>query len=284
MIPLLRSEIFRLTRRLMPRILLLILAAVVLAFYLIFWAVSRSAQTPAQQVEVAELREGLQLNAVRAAGLGLVQSVGAVLVVILAASAIATEFGWGTIRTLLPRGAGRTPFLTAKLVALLLFLAVVVLLGYLVALGASIFVTALEDLDTGLGGDFLPQTLAALGRTAYVMLPYLALTFLVALWTRSTAAGIGIGLSVLFLEGLFTSLITLGDSPLERLPAALLSRNVDAVMAPNSAGLGGTFAQPATDLPDPWRAAGVLALYIAAFIGLAYWVFRRRDITAGAGG
>ena len=40
----------------------------------------------------------------------------------------------------------------------------------------------------------------------------------------------------------------------------------------------------ASALPDPAVAALVLAVYCAAFLAIAYFVFNRRDLAAGAGG
>ena len=250
MIPLLRSELFRLTRRAMPRVLLLILVAALAAFYLLLWTVVRNSAEEPSGLDVSGIRDGLRVGAARATGLSLVQQAGTVLVVIVAASTVATEFTWGTIRTLLPRSDGRSALLTAKLIALLLFVAVTVLVGYLAALGASALVTALEGLDRDLGPQFLSRTLASLARTAYVMLPFLALAFLVAVWARSSAAGIGIGLAVLFLEGLLTSLMTAAGGPLERVADAMPGRNVEALLNANAEGVTSAANQAATnDLP-----------------------------------
>ena len=281
MTALLRSELFRLSRRLMPRILLVILAALIIVIYLILWVIVRNPPPETSARELDDLRSSIELDGVRETGLDLVRQVGSVLGVILGASIISTEFTSGTIRTILPRATGRSPFLTAKLLTLLLFVVLVVVLGFLVALLASGLVTALEDLDSDVGAGFAGSSLAAMGRTAFVMLPYVAFSFMVALWTRSTAVGIGIGLSILFLEGLAGSLMTAIGGPLARVPEALLSENVRAITEANDRGDDSAFLPPDNGLPGIWRAAGVLTLYTAAFIALAYWRFRSRDITGG---
>ncbi len=276
---LLQSELFRLARRPMPRVLLLILLVAVAALYLVFWSVLRAQGTELQPQQVAELRDQIRPATVRSAGLSLVHQVGTVLAVILAASLIASEYGWGTVRTVLPRSPGRAPFVTAKLLVLALFAAVLVLVGYLTALSTSLLLARLEHLDAALGTAALPRTLAALARTLFVMSPYMALAFLAALWFRSTAPGIGLGLAVLFLESLVTNLLRLQGGALGHVPEALLAVNVQAVLAANAAGLP-TTTSTTPNLPDAWRAAAVLAAYTAAFVTLAYWRFLRRDITA----
>lgn len=283
MTPLLRSEIFRLMKRAQPRILLLILAVIILALYLLFWTILRAqgeSTSPQELQDRDEIERSLTLRAVPETGTNLTQSFGTVMVVILAATIISNEYAWGTIRTLLPRAAGRAPLVTAKLIVATLFAALVVVGGFLVALVGSGAVSALEGLDTGLGGGFAGDTLASLARTGYVMLPYVALSFLTALWFRSTAAGITIGLSVLFLEGIVTALIDAAGGPLERVPDFLLGNNVSAIMRENAV-VDGVFSADAGDLPNPWQGAAVLAVYTVVFVALSYWRFRTRDITSG---
>ena len=279
LLPLVRAELFKLSRRAMPRVLLIILVLAALGLYLLLWFAVRSNEQSTDPRSLEILRQGLRVEAVRDTGLDIVRTVGTILVVIQGVSTISTEYSWGTIRTLLPRAGSRFNFLTAKLLLMLLFVAVVVLLGYLAALAGSVVVSTAEDLDTSLGGNFLPLTLAALARTAFTMLPYLSLGFGIAVLTRSTAAGIAVTLSVLFLEGLGVQVLRAIGGPLERLSELLISENVSAVMRPNF--VAGDLPEPETDLPNAWRAAGVLAVYTAIFVGLAYRRFLTRDITSG---
>ncbi len=52
--------------------------------------------------------------------LGVANSFGILLIMILAASAMGVEYGWGTLRTALTRGVSRWQFLSAKVLSLLL--------------------------------------------------------------------------------------------------------------------------------------------------------------------
>jgi ABC-2 type transport system permease protein len=280
MLPLLRSEIFRLSRRAMPRILVGLLALIMFALYLLFWTLIRAAPQDVEGVDTERFRDSLSFAAVRETGTSLTQSVGTVMAVILGATIISSEFGWGTIRTLLPRASGRAPFITAKLIALTSFVLLLAIVGFVVAVVGSTIVTLLENLGGSLADALDGASLAAVGRTTYVMLPYAALAFMIAVWTRSTAAGIGIGLAVLFLEGLIVNLISAVGGPLEHLPAALLSQNVASLINANSRGAGTGLSGTPQNLPDPWQAAGVLAAYTAVFVALSYWRFSARDITA----
>lgn len=281
MFPLLRSELFRLERRWMPRILLVILIAIVAVLYLLFWTVVRTGAENSSDVQ--DLRDNLRLAAVRDMGLSLVFQVGAVDVIILTSSLIGAEFGWGTIRALMPRARSREALLAAKALTTLLFVIATVVIGTGIAFGASAVVTALEDLPGGLGNDGLVRTLIAVGRTIYVMVPYAAFAFMITTWTRSVAAGIGVGLSVLFLESLILAILGAAGDVFDRVPGALISRNVQTLLHANCEGLGSCFGGGGDAYPSQGRAALVLAVYSIGFVAVAFQRFRSRDITTGGG-
>ena len=122
--------------------------------------------------------------------------------------------------------------------------------------------------------------LSVLG-TAYTLLPYIGLTFLVAILTRSTAAAIAAGLAyALVVEYLAAQLLGLAGglwAGIARhlpgsLAAALLQTNQRLVEIDLGSGVE-------AGLPDPWAAAGGIALYTIAFVGLSLWAFRRQNLT-----
>jgi ABC-type transport system involved in multi-copper enzyme maturation permease subunit len=279
LLSLIRAEVFKLSRRAMPRILLLILVLGVIGLYGLLWLALETgsqADDPGTSEAMEDLRELVSLDQIRESGTDLVVTLGSILAVILGASAISTEYTWGTIRTILPRAGSRAGFLTAKYLVLAGFVVLIMLLGFLAALLGSFIVSTAQDLGRDLGPNAAPEIVAALARGAFVILPYVALAFLVAVQTRSTAAGISVGLVILLGEGIVTELIALLPGALERVPGFLLSRNVTAVMDANAVGEGST--EP---LPNIWRATAVLIAYTAAFVALAYRVFLTRDVTAG---
>ncbi len=264
MLPLLRSELFKLSHRMMTRVLLLVVVGVLLGAYLLLGSVGES--------EEGDVLDDLRIGAVHDNGTFIVFQVGVIVTMTLAASSIASEFGWGTIRTLLPRTAGRSSFLTAKLMTLGLFVVAVVILGFVAALVGSVLVTELNDLDSSLGDNFVGQLLGSMVRTAYVIVPYAALAFVIALWSRSSAAGIAIPIVVFYAEVLMTPLFTSSGS-LEWLPDALIySANISSLLDSDA-------VLDADELPGRWQAAGVLAAYVAAFLSLAYGRFLTRDVT-----
>lgn len=132
MIPLLGSELFRLVKRPMPWVMLLIVALGVMLLYGALWAVLESSATGQ---DARELRDTLRVGATTEIGLSLVATLATILVVVIASSTIGAEYGWGTIRTLLPRASGRLALATAKLVTIGFFVTVLVVFGCLVSLG-----------------------------------------------------------------------------------------------------------------------------------------------------
>ena len=272
MLDMLRSEVFRLSRRAMPRVLLLILAVTVMAIFLITWGAAQSSQFT--EAERADLLDSLSLASTLEATLGFAGLFGALFVIILAASVVATEYTWGTVRTLLPRGSSRMAYLGAKLVVLATFAFLVVVVAVASGYASSVVVTSVEGLDRDLGDRFVIDLLVGLGRSWFTMMPYMALAFMVASLAKSSAAGISVATAVLFLEGQILSLLAAAGGVLERVPELFLSRNAEALLAINTD--GGT-----RDMPDPWQAATVLAVYTVAFLAVAAWSFRRRDVSVG---
>ena len=298
MLPLLRSEIFRLRRRWMTWILLL--SVVILAFVLYF-IIYASVQAQIQALQngtasatngppqtEAQLRQELQTlrpSQVMSFGLGVVSGFGSVLLIVLTASVFGNEFNWGTLRVILALGAGRERFLAAKYLALTLYAALFTIIGALSALAGSEIVSSIASLDRTLPADFATQLAVNIGRTVFTFLPYIALAALIAVWSKSGGAGIAIGLVVYFAEGLVMSLLVAFNKDYATIANFGLSRNVSAItqLAGPSAGggAGGGAAGGAATLPDPGQAAFVLLGYTILFVGLALWRFRSRDVTSG---
>lgn len=204
---------------------------------------------------------------------------GGLLVMILAASLIGSEYGWGALRTVLTKGTGRWPLLASKLL-LLSGLSVGALVVATAALGIS-GVIALATLNTdwiaasadwsGLGIGF--------GKAVYGMLPYVALAVFAAVVTSSTGAAIGISLGYWFAESILVGVLTPFDW-FERIDVFILGQAVSGWMGSSAGGLSfGTGGE----LPDATQAFLVLTGYIVVLATAAFWLFQRRDI-AGARG
>ena len=287
---LLGSEIFRLRRRWMPWILLFTIALASFAFYALVY-VSVNAQLEAvRSGAIPEPRGGTQalsetLQQLRPAkvpdfGLGIVIGLGSVMLIVLAASHVGAEFGWGTLRTLLAHGAGRGAFLAAKVLSLALFAAVFTVVGTIAAIGASYLVSSVAGLGLTPGVDLAEVTRRA-ARGLFTILPYMALASLIAVWSRSAGAGIAAGLVIFFAEGIVSGIVAALNRDLAKIVDYGLSRNVEAVQRAGVVreGPGGVSAAASAPLPDAGQAVLVLTVYTVAFIALAYWRLRSRDVT-----
>ena len=261
MLALLRCELFKLRHRLMTRVLLSLVVGGPLGAYVLLAALPQDGTSDADNLRIGQVTDD---------GMFVVYQIGMIAAVALAASTIATEYSWGTIRTLLPRTAGRSAFLAAKAVSLGVFVVLVVLLGFVAALAGSALATELRDLDSSLGSDFVGQALGSLAKTILAILPYCAVAFVVALWTRSSAAGIAVPIIAFYAEVLLTPLFT-STGALDWLPNALIYNNITVL-------LGAHTLVPKGDLLGPWQAAGVLAGYVTALVSLAFGRFLTRDV------
>lgn len=293
MVPLLRSEIFRLRRRWMTWILLLFVVVLAFALYfIIFYSVqaqiqalqngTSSATNGPPQTE-AQLR--LQLQTLRPSqvmgfGLGVVSGLGSVLLIVFTASVFGNEFNWGTLRVILALGAGRERFLAAKYIVLVLHATLLTIFGALAALAGSEIVSSIASLDRTLPDDFTVQLIVNVGRTVFTFLPYIALAAFIAVWSKSAGAGIAIGLVAYFAEGLVMSLLVAFNKDYATIANFGVSRNVSSITRLSGPTAGGA-APGSSTLPDPGQAALVLLGYTVVFIGVAVWRFRSRDVTSG---
>src|SRR5262245_53869234 len=130
MLPLLRSELFRLNRRWMPRVLLFLVLAGVIGIYAILWLILIN-EDPSDPEGLAD---DVALADVQDLGLAITNFFASIMAVIIGASLIGTEYGWGTIRALLPRARSRLSLMAAKVAALVIFDVVMIVAGLLAAL------------------------------------------------------------------------------------------------------------------------------------------------------
>jgi ABC-2 type transport system permease protein len=293
MLQLLRSEIFRMRRRWMPWIMLGLIVFAAFAVYFLIWGSTqaqiellKSGQAQPQGAPTLEqLREALLIvspGRVQDFGVSVVSGFGSIMLIVFAASHVGTEFGWGTFRTLLAHGAGRTGFLVSKAVSLLLYAAILIFVGTVAAIGGSYVVSSLAGLSTGSGVD-VAEVARAAAKSGYTFLPYMALALAIAVWSKSAGAGIATGLVVYFAEGLVATILVSLNKDYAQIVNWGLSRNASALTRTVSSGQGGPSTQDptASTLPDPTQAAIVLAVYTVIFLALAYWRLRSRDVTVG---
>lgn len=211
---------------------------------------------------------------------------------------IGSEYGWGTLRTVLMRGAGRRRLLSAKLALILGAVAAAWLLALAAIVATSLAVTSISDVSHGswtsaVSGDVFVDTVKALVSG----MPYIALAALLTILfsTRAggTLAAVGLATSIFFLE-LFSMgrLIKLFDGAsgfgwFAKVAEFDLGWNVAGWMFGRGgepiSGFALAGAIGTADYPQDLQALIVLLAYTALFTGLAFWLFQKRDVTGPSG-
>jgi ABC-type transport system involved in multi-copper enzyme maturation permease subunit len=292
MIPLLRAEWLKLTRRPLTWILLAVFLALLVlqmvsefVFLNLVLGSLRSSQAGlAAQVE--EWRRRTAFPGVFGAVLGHINGLGGIFAVILTAGAMGSEYSWGTLRAQLARHPSRTRYLATKVIALLLLLAVAAILTLLVgaALGAAL--GAISGRIGAVAPSDIGRLPLAILRALYVLLPYVLLTLCLTILGRSLLVGVAGGLLYLVFETVFgaLALFQVLGGVWQLLYNLTVQQNINALVQLNSHAFGlqpesvaPTLAQ--AQLPSPFQATLVVAFYSAGFFATALYVFRRRDIT-----
>jgi ABC-type transport system involved in multi-copper enzyme maturation permease subunit len=279
------AELLKLRSRTMTKVFLIIIVVIIALANLLILAATKTTTGAAPQGATGALQPADLLSDAIPSALAIFSFFGLFLAAIFAASSVGNEYGWKTIRTELISSESRFKFLSAKLVALAIF----IILGMLIAVAVG-FVTRL--ITTGLGGysfslSFFTGTYAwnqflGFWRTFFVIMPYALLGFMMAIVGRSAMPGIATSIGVFFLESIITAFMRSASGWISKVPNYLLSANVNAIEGLNnqSSGVrinvnGGT----ATALPSVPHAFIVLSIYSLAFLVLGYYLFKKRDVT-----
>jgi ABC-type transport system involved in multi-copper enzyme maturation permease subunit len=233
----------------------------------------------------------------------------AFFLLILAAATASQEFSWGAMRTVLSREPGRGRHLVARLAAMAAVAAiclVIIWTGYaILGLWASSRLEGAIDLSF-VDGVFLVRQLAMLVRVWLATLPAITFGLLVAVAARNTAISIMLGgmayflawMTLMFFVGLLAVVIVApaieAGQDLASVDLGIWGRlltlspiyNMDAVahwgeteMMTTDASLAGLIVL-GTSLPHgPWRGLGLLLGHGLTSLTLAWWSFRRQDVT-----
>jgi ABC-2 type transport system permease protein len=279
------AELWKLLKRPMTWTLAIILVALMVLIYGTLIATLLAPEELAPTVEFDEsgggsLESSLLLPDGLFMGIGLVQLMVTALIIVLAAGMVGSDLSWGTVRTMLMMGAGRTGILIAKILALVTIGLAGALIGLVLAIIGSIVTgiaigegTALSSWFTA---EFFGDAAILLSRTMVGILVWAAVAGTVTLISRSLAAGLGASLALLFLGGQIGGLLgQLGEVGVW-MGRALPNAGVDALTQLNA-------------LVPPTYSAGDWAWILGNIIGwltllaiTAIVTFRRMDTLAAS--
>ena len=207
-----------------------------------------------------------------------------ILLIILAASHVGSEYGLGTLRPALTRGTGRWQFLASNLVLLfLLSIATTIAIAVAAAL-SSLLAGVIPPDETGTLAESgkWSEFLIAEGKAIYACVPYIGLGVCLAVLTQSASAGIAIALGYYVVELIAAPILTVTIWG-QQITDYLLRNNVDGWIESAFVSVELNGANSATNQPEALQAFLAILAYTLIFGIAAFLVFVRRDI-AGAKG
>ena len=206
-------------------------------------------------------------------------ALGGLFFVILVSAVTSQEYNWRTLHLWLSRGVPRPMLRFAKFAALI----TPALLIVLTALVAGGVITAFFSFNINnslyLDQVNFSQLVFSVLRTAYTLLPYGAVTYFLAVISRSTVVAISGGLAyVLLLEDILIQVLGLLGEPLQRMIQYMPSTLANSLLALNQAAIGAGDSSTA-GFGIPLIATLGIAAWILLFLGLSLWIFQRQNLS-----
>jgi ABC-2 type transport system permease protein len=291
MLNLIKAEIFKLRKRSMTYILLLILVGLIVLILSIMQATALSNNVttvstdgnavtlvPAVAANVHFLYDAITSTISILGGL-----FGLILAVVLVANSTGSEYSWNTMRPYLLCSESRLKMLTAKLITAAIFIVAGMIIALLTAVLLGVLFTAIKGFSWDLGSSaasFTGHQLLNFVRSFYVIMPYALLAFLFTVLGRSTAAGIGFGIGTYILESIVTGLLLMAHNWLAKIPNYLLSINVAKISSLSESSAGVTIHMGTnTTTPSTLHAFLVVAAWGIFCVAASFFLFRKRDVT-----
>jgi ABC-2 type transport system permease protein len=205
---------------------------------------------------------------------------GGVFALQLGVLAVGSEYGWGTLKTLLTQRPGRLRIFAAKLLGVAATLIPFVLVVYGAGALASYAIAVREGGDVAWPSAWL--LVRGLGAGWLILAAWAALGVLLAVFSRGTSLAVGIGiLYSLVIEGLVSALAS---------EVSVLDRLVEFFLRANGYSLAAALGVPTNEVSDtgPGSFSGpfvsgeqallVLASYLVVMLAASAALLRRRDV------
>jgi ABC-2 type transport system permease protein len=205
---------------------------------------------------------------------------GGVIALMLGVLTFGSEYGWGTLRTLLTQRPGRLRVFGAKLLALAVALVPFVVLVFALGALASYAIALREGAEITWPSAWL--LLRGLAAGWLILAVWAAFGALLAFLFRGTALAVGVGiLYALVIEGLLSALATQVSllDPLVELFVRASGYSLVVGLGASAEDAGdrgpGSFSGP---FVGGEQALLVLVSYLAVFVLIAGWRLRRHDV------
>ena len=280
MIDQIRAELFKLRKRKMTWIMIIVLAAFLC---LIFFAVYGITSSPPERMPhegLETMRNLITFPDAFTMIFSMAQNIGAILLTIIVASSVGNEYGWGTIRQTLIRKGIRYQYVVSKLVAFIVYALIGIVIAFIIGFCLALLTT--QWVKGALNWDFMTvsyvgELFTMYGWTFYGLFVYILLAMLLSIVGRSAIVGIGATLGYYFVESIAISIFNQSGGWLAEIPNYLIGHNISAILPTTM--MQGPFASSGA-LPSTLYASTVLAIYCVVFLGLSLYLFKRRDVTA----
>ncbi len=226
-------------------------------------------QSPSSDPE--QLLAGMLPESVLRTVTGATAGFGETIALILAAVVAGSEYGWGTVKTVLTQRPSRLEVFAGQVAALALVSGLLVLLASGPSAVASYTVAQAEG--ARVAWPEWSEVVRGLGAAWLILGTGAALGFALAVLFRQTAAAIGLGLVYLLLLEALLDTFARSSELVTKIAEFLPTANANALV--RSFGGGGASAGPTV---DPGQAALVLFAYTVGLILLAGFLYVRRDV------
>ncbi|MDD4635841.1 MAG: ABC transporter permease subunit [Dehalococcoidales bacterium] len=275
------GEIAKTVKRRMTWILV---AVMVVYFTIIFFAIYGVVDSPPRMMSpdiLAQISASLQFPGAFDTIFSTARTIGTLLVIVLTASSIGSEYSWGSIRQVLTRKGIRYQFVVSKLISLVLF----TLIGLLIAVVVGFVLSFITDSLLGsvewsfITPGFIGEIAVTFGWTLLGLLPYIALAAFFSFLGRSAISGIAGALGIYVIETVLVTIFNSSGGWLAKIPQYLLGPNIDALVPATLFSQSPFFVSG--ELPGTTHATIALVIYCVVLVTASLAVFQKRDILLG---
>jgi len=280
MIDQIRAELFKLRKRKMTWIMIIVLAAFLCLIFFAIYGITASPPERMPHEGLETMRNLITFPDAFTMIFSMAQNIGAILLTIIVASSVGNEYGWGTIRQTLIRKGIRYQYVLSKLVAFIVYALIGIVIAFIIGFCLALLTT--QWVNGALNWDFMTvsyvgELFTMYGWTFYGLFVYILLAMLLSIVGRSAIVGIGATLGYYFVESIAISIFNQSGGWLAEIPNYLIGHNISAILPTTM--MQGPFASSGA-LPSTLYASTVLAIYCVVFLGLSLYLFKRRDVTA----
>ncbi|HLJ32051.1 MAG TPA: ABC transporter permease subunit [Ktedonobacteraceae bacterium] len=247
---------------------------------------SQTQEIQAQQSTLQSVSDPLRLPTSLNIVTAVIDFIGEILIIILAGSIVGGEYSVGTVRLMFTRGPTRTQFLLGKIGAII----ACIVLAFVVLTPLGIVAGLLLNLISGIAPSYAFFSAAWLGNALlYIVLCMLSvftygmMALFIGTLGRSTAAGVAGALAWALVEPIVGGVLQLLGTVIKgtignfvgAIPDYFVSINLGSLIQNQGQKVFNGGSSQLSDL----HALIVIAVYLAMFIGLAWWISIRRNVT-----